>query len=125
MTLFPFSNRETPKLAYLMVVMFAFKVDSAKCVDDNLHDFLKMTLQLSDNDYALDDNIIVMILMNATSDSFQHVRNVFQFTGTMSSYDTLCTAMRTKEIEFKKNKSKSALLVKNRNKNQNNKYKSS
>lgn len=72
-------------------------MDSSESVDDNLEDFLKITLQLSDFDYALDDWSIVMTMMNAMLDNYQPTKNVFQYTSIFPSYDSLCTAIRTRK----------------------------
>ncbi|CAM8948152.1 unnamed protein product [Rhodiola kirilowii] len=81
-------------------------MDSNKSIDDNLDEFLKMTLMLTGTAHALNDTSTVMILMNSIPDTYQVVKDAFQYTGTVPSYDQFCTALRTREMELKGSQSK-------------------
>ena len=74
----------------------------------------KLTM-LQGTDHALDDSSVVMILMNSIPENYQIVKDAFQYTGTVPSYDLFCSALRTRELELKnqKNKSGANLFVKN------------
>ncbi|CAM8934809.1 unnamed protein product [Rhodiola kirilowii] len=122
-----YSNKHAPNLAFLKASLFAFKMDSSKCIDENLDEFLKMSLLLNDTLFALDDTSIVMILMNSLPDQYQVVKDAFQYTGTVPAYDLLCSALRTRECELKnlKSRSGSGLFVKNKTPSNNfNRFKS-
>ncbi|CAM8950179.1 unnamed protein product [Rhodiola kirilowii] len=82
-----FENQVTPNLSYLKASLFAFKMDSKKSIDDNLDEFLKMTLMLTGTAHALDDTSTVMILMNFIPDTYQVVKDAFQYTGIVPSFD--------------------------------------
>ncbi|RYF45582.1 MAG: hypothetical protein EOO38_15735, partial [Cytophagaceae bacterium] len=90
-----------------------------------MDEFLKRTLVLKGTDHELDDTSTVMILMNSIPDSYQVVKDAFQYSGTVPSYDLLCSALKTREMELKTQKSKSGtnLFVKNKSGNGNNKNK--
>ncbi|CAM8959458.1 unnamed protein product [Rhodiola kirilowii] len=120
------ANQIAPNLSYVKASMFAYKMNSARTIDENLDEFLKMSLMLRDTPHVLDETSLVMILMNAIPDSYHVVKDAFQYTGDVPSYDRFCTALKTGELELKSQKSKSAsgLFVKsNKSSFGNNKHK--
>ncbi|KAL9686632.1 hypothetical protein QQ045_031025 [Rhodiola kirilowii] len=111
-----YANKTVANLPYLKSSLFAFKMSDAKSVDDNLDDFLKMTLLLSGTPHEVDEVSKVMILMNALPNSYQVVKDAFQYTGTVPSYELFCSALRTREFELNMSKSNSgsSLYVKHK-----------
>ncbi|CAM8925753.1 unnamed protein product [Rhodiola kirilowii] len=102
------ANQVAPNLSYLKASLFAFKMNAAKTVDENLDEFLKMSLMLRDTTHALDDVSLVMILMNSIPDSYHVVKDAFQYTGDVPTFDRFCAALKTRELELKNQKAKSA-----------------
>ncbi|CAM8999807.1 unnamed protein product [Rhodiola kirilowii] len=80
------ANQVAPNLSYLKASMFAFKMNVAKTVDENLDEFLKMSLILRDTTHALDDVSLVMILMNYIPESYHVVKDAFQYTGDVPTF---------------------------------------
>ncbi|CAM8938448.1 unnamed protein product [Rhodiola kirilowii] len=120
------ANQIAPNLSYVKASMFAYKMNAARTIDENLDEFLKMSLMLRDTPHVLDETSLVMILMNAIPESYHVVKDAFQYTGDVPTYDRFCTALKTRELELKSQKSKSAsgLFVKsNKSSFGNNKHK--
>ncbi|CAM8902984.1 unnamed protein product [Rhodiola kirilowii] len=111
-----YANQMAPNLAYLKAALFAFKMDSAKSIDENLDEFLKMTIMLSTPKETVDETSRVMILMNSIPESYQVVKDAFQYFGVVPPFEQFCGALRTRELELKTSKSKSGhnLFVKGR-----------
>ena len=54
-----------PNLVYFKGMLFNFKMNGSKSMDDNIDEFTKLTLLLRGIDQALGDTSEVMILLNS------------------------------------------------------------
>lgn len=54
----------TPNLVFLKSMLFKYKMDNLKFMDDNLDEFIKMNLLLMGTHQALGETNEVMILLN-------------------------------------------------------------
>ncbi|CAM8968213.1 unnamed protein product [Rhodiola kirilowii] len=111
-----FANQMAPNLAYLRATLYAFKMDASKSIDENLDEFLKIIILLNNPKETIDETSKVMILMNSLPDTYQVVKDAFQYSGVVPPFDQFCNALRTRENELKNAKSKTGhnLFVKGR-----------
>ena len=56
-------------------------MDSSKTIDENIDEFIRLTLLLKETDQALDDSTKIVILLNFNSTKDQVVKNTLQYTG--------------------------------------------
>ena len=99
-----YSNKSAPNLAFIKGSLFSFKMDSSKSIDENLDEFLKINLLLKGTDQALDDTSLSMIILNSIPDTYQVVKDIFQYSTTMPTFDQVCNALKTREFELKNKK---------------------
>ncbi|CAM8890279.1 unnamed protein product [Rhodiola kirilowii] len=74
-----FANQLAPNLAYLRATLYAFKMDASKPIDENLDEFLKIIILLNNPKETIDETSKVMILMNSLPESYQVVKDAFQY----------------------------------------------
>lgn len=70
-----YALQTTPNLAFLKGALFSYRMDSSKSIEDNLDEFLKMTIILKGTDQELGDISLVMILLNSLTEDYQVVKN--------------------------------------------------
>ena len=99
-----FQAKSSSNLAFLKGSLFGYKMDPSKSIDENLDELLKMTLVLKGTDLALSETSLSMILLNSIPENYQVVKDAFQYTGTMPSFDLIVTGLKTREIELKNQK---------------------
>ena len=58
----------TPNLIYLKGMLFNFKMNASKSIDDNIDEFTKLTLMLRGTDQVLGNTSEAMILLNSLPD---------------------------------------------------------
>lgn len=112
-----YSNKSAPSLAFLKGSLFSWKMDSQKSIDENIDEFLKITLLLKGTDQALDETSMSMIILNSIPESFQVVKDIFQYSTSLPSFDQICSALKTRELELKnqnRSSSGSGLYVNNK-----------
>ncbi|XP_031249850.1 uncharacterized protein LOC116107700 [Pistacia vera] len=102
--------QSAPHLAYLKSALFLYKMDSNKTVEENLDEFLKMTLVLKGIDQELNDSSLAMILLNSFTDECQVVNNTLQYIGTVPSVDLIVAGLKARELVQKR--SGNSLFVK-------------
>ena len=112
-----YSNKSAPSLAFLKGSLFSWKMDSQKSIDENIDEFLKITLLLKGTDQVLDETSMSMIILNSIPESFQVVKDIFQYSTSLPSFDQICSALKTRELELKnqnRSSSGSGLYVNNK-----------
>lgn len=72
---------------------------------------MQMSLMLNETPHALDETSSVICLLNSFPDSYQVVKYSFQYTGNVQSYDLLCLALKTRELDIKKFKAKGGVRL--------------
>ena len=88
-------------VAFLKGSLFHWKMDSSKTIDENLDEFLKLSLRLKNTSHALSDTEVIMILLNAIPNTYHVVKDVYQYSGIVPTYDMLASALKTRELEIK------------------------
>ena len=76
-------------------------MDVTKSVEENLDEFLKMTLVLKGTDQELGDSSLAMILLNSLPDEYLVVKNALQYTGTVPSVDLIIAGLKFRELELR------------------------
>ena len=110
-----FSVVTASNLVYLKGMLFNFKMDGNKSMDENIDEFTKMTLMLKGTDQALDDSTEAMILLNSLPVEYQVVKNALQYTGIVPKLDLIISGVKARELELNSNrKSGNNLYVKGR-----------
>ena len=72
-----FSIVTTPNLVFLKGMLFNFKMDSSKTMDENIDEFTRLTLLLKGTNQALDDSTKAMIILNYIPTKYYIVKNAF------------------------------------------------
>ena len=103
--------QSAPNLAFLKGTLFSYKMDNAKFIDDNLDEFLKMTLILKGIDQELGDTSLAMILLNSLTEEYQVVKNALQYSRTVPSLDLIVTGLKAWEVELKSKKGQVAICL--------------
>ena len=93
-----------PNLVFLKGMLFNYKMDSSKSMDENIDEFTKMTLLLKGTDQALGDSSEAMILLNSLLPEYQVVKNALQYTGTVPKLDLIISGIKARELELNANK---------------------
>ena len=96
-----YALQSAPNLAYLKGVLFAYKMDSSRTIDENIDEFLKLTQVLKGTDQELGDSSLAMILLNSLTEDYQVVKNALQYTGTVPSVDLIVSGLKARELEIK------------------------
>ncbi|XP_031268087.1 uncharacterized protein LOC116126551 [Pistacia vera] len=79
-------------------------MDSSKSIEDNLDEFLKMTLILKGIDQELGDISLDMIPLNSLTKDYQVLKNALQYSGTVPSLDLIIAGLKARELELKVHK---------------------
>lgn len=88
----------TLNLIFLKSMLFNYKMDSSKSIDENLDEFTKMTLMLKGTDQALGETNEAMILLNLLPMDYLVVKNALQYTGTVPKLDLVIAGIKAKEL---------------------------
>ncbi|XP_031262144.1 uncharacterized protein LOC116120326 [Pistacia vera] len=78
-----YALKSAPNLAFLKDALFSYRMDASKSLEENLDEFLKMTIVLKGTDQELGDSNLAMILLNSLPDEYLVVKNALQYTGTV------------------------------------------
>lgn len=88
-------------------------MNSNRTIEENLDEFLKMTLVLKGTDQELSDSSLAMILLNSLDNEYQVVKNALQYTSTIPSVDLIVAGLKARELELRVQKrSGNSLFVK-------------
>ena len=110
-----------PNLVYLKGMLFNFKMNMSKSMDENIDEFTKLTLLLRGTDYALGDTSEAMILLNSLRDDFNVVKHALQYTGIVPTLDLVISRIKARELELNTSKkSTNNLFVKGKSDKKNN-----
>ena len=64
-------------LNFLKGMLFNYKIDKSKSMDENIDEFTRLTLMLRGTNQALGDTSEAMILLNSLPDHYHVVKNCF------------------------------------------------
>ncbi|XP_031267579.1 uncharacterized protein LOC116126025 [Pistacia vera] len=93
-----YALKSAPNLAFLKGAMFSYKMDASKSLEENLDEFLKMTLVLKGTDQELGDSSLTMILLNSLPDEYLVVKNALQKQKHTSTESNLASSSNSIEI---------------------------
>lgn len=96
-----YALQTAPNFAFLKGSLFAYKMDISKSIDENVDEFLKMTLILKGIDQALDNTSLAMIMLNSLTDDYLVVKNALQYTGAVPSIDLIVSRLKARELELR------------------------
>ena len=91
---------------FLKERLFGYRMNTAKSLDQNLDEFLKMTLELANSgeNEALSDENKAIIILNSLPDSFKEVKTAIKYGRTSITLDEVLLALRSKDLEIKTEK---------------------
>ena len=75
-------------------MLFNFKMNSSKSMDENIDKFTKLTLLLRGTDQALGDSSEAMILLNSLPDDYDVVKHALRYTGINPSLDLVISSIK-------------------------------
>ena len=116
-----YSVLSTPNLVYLKGMLFNFKMNVSKSMDENIDEFTKFTLLLRGTHQALGDTSEAMILLNSLPDDFNVVKHALQYTDIVPTLDLVISGIKARELELNTSKkSVNNLFVKGKSDKKNN-----
>jgi len=89
-----------PNLVYLKGMLFNFKMNASKSINDNIDEFIKLTLMLRGTDQALGDTSEAMILLNSLSDDYNVVKHTLQYTNIVPTLKLVISGIKARELEL-------------------------
>lgn len=108
-----YSSHTASNLIYVKGALMAYKMDSAKSIDDNVDEFLKLSLLLKGTEDELSSSSLALILLNSLPESYQVVKDALQYTGTIPKIELILSGLKARELELRLNrKSGNNLFVK-------------
>jgi len=93
-----------PNLVYLKGMLFNFKMNTSKSMDENIEEFTKLALLLRGTDQALCDNSEAMILLNSLPDDYNVVKHALQYAGIVPTLNLVISGINAKELELSTSK---------------------
>ena len=106
----------TPNLVYLKCMLFNFKMNTSKSMDENIDKFTRLALLLRGTDQALGDISEAMILLNSLPDDYDVVKHALRYTSIVPSSDLVIMGIKARELELSTSKkSRNNLYVKSKN----------
>ncbi|KAJ0102292.1 hypothetical protein Patl1_06084 [Pistacia atlantica] len=76
-------------------------MNSAKSLEDNLDDFQKLVIDLTDRGEELGDNTQAILLLNSLPDSYKDVKNAIKYGRENVSLDDVIAALRIRDLEIR------------------------
>ena len=111
-----FSVISAPNLVYLKGMLFNFKMNASKSMDENIDEFTRLALLLRGTDQALGDSSEAMILLNSLPDEYDVVKHALRYTGIVPSLDLVVSGIKARELELgTSKKTGNNLFVKGKN----------
>lgn len=89
-----------PNLVYLKGMLFNFKMDTSKSMDENADEFTRLALLLRSTDQALGDTSEAMILLNSLLDEYDVVKHALRYTRIVPSLDLVISGIKARELEL-------------------------
>lgn len=101
-----------PNLVYLKGMLFNFKMDASKSMDENIDEFTRLTLLLRGTDQALGDTSETMILLNSLPKDY-NVNHALQYIGIVPRLELVIFEIKARELKMNTSKKpRSNLFVK-------------
>jgi len=85
-------------------MLFNFKMNASKSMNENIDEFTRLALLLRDTDQALGDTSDFMILLNSLSDDYNVFKHALQYTGIVPSLDLVIYGIKARELELNTSK---------------------
>ena len=85
-------------------------MNTARTVDQNLDDFLRMNIELgnSGENVALSDETQAIILLNALPESFKEVKYAIKYGRTSITLEEVISTLKSRDLEIKTEKGESS-----------------
>ena len=99
-----YSVLSAPNLVYLKGMLFNFKMNASKSMDENIDEFTRLALLLRGTDQALGDTSEAMILLNSLPEEYNVVKHALQYTGIVPSLDLVISGIKARELELNSSK---------------------
>ncbi|XP_031266617.1 uncharacterized protein LOC116125023 [Pistacia vera] len=96
-----YALQTAPNLTFLKGALFSYRMDSNKSIEDNIDEFLKMTIILKGTDQELSETTLAMIFLNSLTKDYQVVKIALQYSGTVPSVDLIVSGLKARELELK------------------------
>ena len=111
-----YSVLTAPNLIYLKGMLFNFKMNVSKSMNENIDEFTRLALLLRGTNQALGDASEAMILLNSLPDEYNVVKHALQYTEIVPSLDLVIFGIKARELELNTSKkSGNNLFVKEMN----------
>lgn len=89
---------------YLTERLFGFKMDMNKNLEENLDDFMKITLSLANTGEKISDENQAIILLNSMPETYREVKSAIKYGRTSLTVDEVLEALKTRDLEIKTEK---------------------
>ncbi|GAB2295643.1 hypothetical protein Dimus_038371 [Dionaea muscipula] len=99
-----YAKQSAPNLAYLKGTLFSWKMDMSKSLEDNIDEFIKLTLILKGTDQAIDDTSQAIILLQSLPEEYAVVKNSLKYSGTTPTVELVLSGLRARELKLNINK---------------------
>ncbi|PON87218.1 hypothetical protein TorRG33x02_169950, partial [Trema orientale] len=95
---------------YLKERLFGYKINTSKSLEQNLDEFLRMTIELANSgeNEALSNENQAIIILNSLPDSFKEVKSAIKYGRTSITLEEVLSALRSKDLELKVEKQTSS-----------------
>ena len=95
---------------YLKERLFGYKMGTAKSLEENLDDFLKMTIELANSGEgeAMSDENQAIIILNSLPDAYKEVKTAIKYGRTEITLEEVVSALRSKDFEMRSEKQSSS-----------------
>ena len=95
-----FSVKIAPNLVYLKGMLFNFKINTFKSIDENIDEFTRLALLLRGINQALGDTSEAMILLKSLPDDYHIVKHALRYIGIVLSLDLVIFGIKVRELEL-------------------------
>lgn len=94
---------------FLKEQLFGYKISSSKSLDENLDDFLTMTIELENSitNEALSNKNQAVIILNFLPETFKEVKNVIKYCRIEITLKEVVSVLQSKEFEMKSERGQS------------------
>ena len=95
---------------YLKERLFGYRMSTSKSLEENLDEFLKMTIELanSGDKEALSDENQAIIILNSLPEAYKEVKTAIKYGRTEITCEEVVSALRSKDFELKTERNNSS-----------------
>lgn len=87
-------------LVFLKYILFNYKMDSSKSMDENIDECTQIILMLESIDHSLDEGNEIMILLNSLLGDYQILKNALQYNSSLPKVDLVVARIYVRELEL-------------------------